>query len=256
MISQIISVLDAAVSEKLPAHKRHGLCEQVPTEKGLRPMSYQGGGQGVPVIDDSHGTVSYWRITQPIRQQSDETISSCNNGQKRTYTLRYVLFGDRTEEVCGRIFDALSGASSDAMGTLDNVETAIGALMVKIVPTAQEGDSVKAAAQELPKANLPLHRFMAYVDFQVEVIGEPHCFDDCGAPVTITLGTFCEQIQNSTWDKVAACLTDAQEDAAIAALCEGAQCGPMTLIISLEGVAEPSILVDTCEDNTVNISIG
>lgn len=111
MMDAVISLLDGAAATALPTQVRVGLVEQRTIEGRVRPIEYVGNGQGRSVIEDSKGSVSYWRLLSPWTQGAwaDKSISVCANAITRVYALRYVVYMDRKEELCAKIFDALGG---------------------------------------------------------------------------------------------------------------------------------------------------
>lgn len=254
MIQQIITVLDAAASGALTVHERVGLAEMREVNGRMRPTYYVGGTDARHIIEDSNGSVSYWRMTSPYRQTVADAsvLSVCGDALKRTYYLRYVVFLDRSDEVCSNLPGALGQVGSALMRASDPIDEALLLLSATVMPTSTEADTVRASGSEFPGGTVPIQKAMAWIDVQVEIQGEPACFDECD-PVTVTIGSFCEQVQTSTADRLLACMSDAQ----IATICGGAvTCGDVTILLTVEGQVEAPFVIDTCEDNTVNISVG
>lgn len=256
MIQQIITVLDAAASGALTVHERVGLAEMREVNGRMRPTYYVGGTDARHIVEDSKGSVSYWRMVSPYRQTNADAnvqkISACGDALKRTYYLRYVVFLDRSDEVCSNLPGALGQVGSALMRASDPIDEALLLLSATVMPTSTEADTVRASGSEFPGGTVPIQKAIAWIDVQVEIQGEPACFDECD-PVTVTIGSFCEQVQSSTADALEACMTDEQ----IAAICGSAQdCGDLNIQITVEGQAQAPFIIDTCVDYTVNVSVG
>jgi hypothetical protein len=103
MIGAIIHSLEDAIADRLPAHTRFGLVEQWNTDQGLRPIQYQGGGQGVVVLQDASLDLSYWRLRGPVEQRTGDNCDEVN----LLYPLRLVFLVDRTSDVCADVSGAL-----------------------------------------------------------------------------------------------------------------------------------------------------
>lgn len=180
MMDAVISLLDGAAATALPTQVRVGLVEQRTIEGRVRPIEYVGNGQGRSVIEDSKGSVSYWRLLSPWTQGAwaDKSISVCANAITRVYALRYVVYMDRKEELCAKIFDALGGAGTALMNASDAIETASDMMMVDVMPVASEPDTVRAFAQEYP-GDVPIDKAMAYIDVRLTMSGDADCFEEC-----------------------------------------------------------------------------
>lgn len=179
MIQQILSILDAAANGAMPIHERIGLAEMRSVDGKMRPTYYLGGTDAKQIVEDHNGSVSYWRMLGPIRQTTAESrmFLACA-GIKRTYPLRLVMFMDRSDQVCSNLASAVGSSSSAMIGS----DLAIGTELhanAEVFTTNIELDPVRTASQELPGATLPIQKAMAYVDVNVEIQGEPRCFDEC-----------------------------------------------------------------------------
>lgn len=197
--------------------QRYGLCEQMDGEI----VQYVGGGNAKKVNVDVDGTWSYFRLTGRIRKQRTEVFQGCD-GWKHTIPLRFVLATRRDGEPCdlsGRILSA----ERNMLLAWRRIKTSLSALDVSIISSETEPDTTRALKSEMPAASSPLELLFQYTDLNVDILSSSECLvDDC-TPMTPP---------------------------------SGEACGDVTVIISLEGVAQSPQVVDTCENNTINVTIG
>ena len=209
MISTIIEALDLAASEKLTVAARNGLAELV---SGVGPATYNGTDWN-PIANDNAGTFSYWRLNGQVREQADESTTSCGNVFTATMPLRYVAMVDRS--LCGTAEHARAAATA-MRGTDKAIRAALGANIVEIRSVSVNVDSAAVARSEgLPE--IEPNKALLSIDIQFVVTGRASCFDPCE-----DAGSFlCRVIEAQTWARIKACMTEAQIDAATDDLCDG-----------------------------------
>lgn len=255
MIQTIIEALDAAVALNLPVATRHGLAELQNTKGGTMPVVYNGDGSFKPIATDLNGTFSYWRINGAVKDRQADVPGFCTSGFTATFPLRIVTLIDRT--ICPDVVNAARAASTGARITHTALNQALGAAMVVVSSSGVDADVKKVYQAEFGGASFqmpPPTKALVAIDLVVEVTGRAECFDPCDNVVPF----LCALIQRQTWARIQGCLTDAQEAAAIAALCEGGEgCGEtLTVNITVNGVLEETLTgLDACADQTYDIDI-
>jgi hypothetical protein len=249
MIQTLISMLDAAIAQHLPTVKRHGLSELQPVDGGTQPVIYADNGSFIQIANDNSGTFSYWRMLSAERTTSVEIPGQACDAFVVTIPLRFVAMVDRT--LCPQVQDAARAGLWAAIDADDSIRSITRAISIDFNSTGVDADSRKVYQQEFGRQLENASKAWVAIDMSVVVTGNPECFDPCGAVGDF----FCAMIQRRTWAQVQACLTDAQEAAAIAALCDGGAC-PYDGEIIVNGVNEGTFgPFDPCEDNTININI-
>ena len=185
---------------------------------------------------------------RPTEGPRDRGRGQCDSGFEVTVPLRFVAMVDRS--TCPVVSDAFS-ASWAARDAVDAIRVTINAISISLSQTSIDTDTRRVYQQEYGRPLDNADKAFLAIDFSVVVVGNAACFDPCG-----DTGDFlCRMIQSRQWATIQACLTQAQEDAAIAALCEGGSC-LFDVLTVVNGVAEPLIEdVDPCVDNTININI-
>ena len=247
MIGTLISMLDAAIAVHLPTVKRHGLAELMPVDGGTQPVVYVDGGSFVQIANDNSGTFSYWRINGRESVASVDVQGLACGAFANTIPLRFVAMVDRT--ICPQVQDAARAALWSVIDADDSIRSVVKAISINFNSTGVEADTRRVYRQEFGKELEVADKAFVAIDLSVVVTGDPACFDPCN-----NVGDFfCAMIQKRTWAQVQACLTDAQEEAAIAALCSGGSC-PYDGIIQINGVQVGTFgPFDPCVDNTLNI---
>ena len=249
MIQTLISMLDAAIAQRLPTVKRHGLAELQPVDGGTQPVIYADNGSFVQIANDNSGTFSYWRMLSAERTTSVQITTQACDAFVVTIPLRFVAMVDRT--LCPQVQDAARAGLWAAIDADDSIRLVTRAISIDFNSTGVDADSRKVFQQEFGRQLENASKAWVAIDMSVVVTGNPECFDPCGAVGDF----FCAMFQKRTWAQVQACLTDAQEAAAIAALCDGGAC-PYDGVIIVNGVNEGTFgPFDPCEDNTININI-
>lgn len=176
MIGAIIHSLEDAIADRLPAHTRFGLVEQWNTDQGLRPIQYQGGGQGAVVLQDASLDLSYWRLRGPVEQRTGDNCDEVN----LLYPLRLVFLVDRTSDVCADVSGALGEIMLGIRLMERAVQTAIPGASASIVSMRAEGDTSRAVATEIPGIELPPQRALAFIDIALSITGDTDCLSNCG----------------------------------------------------------------------------
>lgn len=176
MIGAIIHSLEDAIADRLPAHTRFGLVEQWNTDQGLRPIQYQGGGQGSVVLQDASLDLSYWRLRGPVEQRTGDNCDEVN----LLYPLRLVFLVDRTSDVCADVSGALGEIMLGIRLMERAVQTAIPGASASIVSMRAEGDTSRAVAAEIPGIELPPQRALAFIDIALSITGDTDCLSNCG----------------------------------------------------------------------------
>ena len=222
MIQTLISMLDAAIAQHLPTVKRHGLAELQPVDGGTQPVVYADNGSFVQIASDNSGTFSYWRMLSAERTTSVEIPGQACDAFVVTIPLRFVAMVDRT--LCPQVQDAARAGLWAAIDADDSIRSVTRAISIDFNSTGVDADSRKVYQQEFGRPLENASKAWVAIDMSVVVTGNPECFDPCDAVGDF----FCAMIQKRTWAQVQACLTEAQEAAAIAALCDVGPCDPFT----------------------------
>lgn len=244
MISTIIEALDLAASENVTVAARNGLAELV---NGVGPATYNGT-DWTPIANDNAGTFSYWRLNGQVREQADESTTTCGNVFTATYPLRYVAMVDR--EACGGI-EAARAAATAIRATEKALRAALGANLVEFRSVSVNVDSSAVArSEQLPE--LEPNKSLLSIDVQLAVTGRASCFGPCE-----DAGTFlCRVIEAQTWARIKACMTEAQIEAATDDLCDGSGGCTVDVVVNVDGVEVETLTdLDPCEAQMVNINI-
>jgi hypothetical protein len=244
MIATIIEGLDLAASEVLTVAQRNGLAELVP-DAG---PAVHNGTDWTPIANDNAGTFSYWRINGQIREQAEQSTTTCANVFTATYPLRYVAMVDR--DGCGGVETARAAATA-IRGTERDLRTSLGANLVEVPSVSVNVDSAVVARQEgLPP--IEPGKALLSIDIQLAVTGRASCFDPCDNG-----GSFlCRIIEAQTWAKIKACMSEAQIDAATDDLCDGGTSCTVDVVVSVNGEEVETLPdLDPCEAQTININI-
>lgn len=213
MIQTLISMMDAAIAAHIPTVKRHGLAELMAIEGGgTQPVVYVDNGSFTQIANDNSGTFSYWRLGTE-KNRSTEVQGQCGDAFEVTIPLRFVAMVDRA--ICPSVQDAARSATWAATATDGAIKSVTNALIVDFASSSIEADTRKVYQQEFGRPLDEASKAFVAIDFSVIVTGNPECFDPCNA-----VGDFlCLLIQKKQWAQIQNCLTDAQEAAAITALC-------------------------------------
>ena len=218
MIRTVIQALDAAIATHIPTVVRHGIAELHPADGGTAPVAYASDGSFQQITSDSSGTFSYWRLNGQQKDQETEVVGQCDSGFEVTVPLRFVAMVDRS--TCPVVSDAAFSASWAARDAVDAIRVTINAISISLSQTSIDTDTRRVYQQEYGRPLDNADKAFLAIDVSVVVVGNAECFDPCG-----DTGDFlCRMIQSRQWATIQACLTQAQEDAAIAALCEGGPC--------------------------------
>lgn len=213
MIQTVIDALDAAIALNLPTVNRHGVAELMQVEGGMMPVVYADNGSFVPIANDNSGTFSYWRYNGKESDKGVDLAGSACGGYEVTMPLRFVAMVDRA--ICPNVQNAARAAAWGAMDTDSSIRSAINAVSVNFPSSAVDTDSRRVYQQEFGKGLENADKAWVAIDITVQVTGLAECFDPCERT-----GSFlCRLIQAKTWAQIQKCLTDAQEAAAIDALC-------------------------------------
>jgi len=244
MIATIIEGLDLAASETLTVAQRNGLAELV---ADVGPAVHNGT-DWTPIANDNAGTFSYWRINGQIREQAEQSTTTCANVFTATYPLRYVAMVDR--DGCGGVETARAAATA-IRGTERDLRTSLGANLVEVRSVSVNVDGAVVARQEgLPP--IEPGKALLSIDIQLAVTGRASCFDPCENG-----GSFlCRIIEAQTWAKIKACMSEAQINAATDDLCDGGTSCTVDVVVSVNGEEVETLPdLDPCEAQTININI-
>lgn len=223
MISRILDSIEAVIAGRFPEHTRFGLAQQWPTEQGVRPFQMVGGGQGVPILDDSNGNLSYWRITGKIEQrrteQCDEVVW--------VLPLRLAYLVDATSDTCDDIPAAMLEIMLQVSAMESAVQTAILGASVTMLSIGAEVGTIRAAAAESPGLIPPPQKAFCYLDMVLSVQGTEECLQIC---------------DGDPYDPCADCG-------------DGSDC-PYSGVVNIDGIQAATFgPFDPCENNTLNINI-
>lgn len=174
MIATIIDSIDGVVSGRFPTHTRFGLVEQWPTNDGVRPFKISAG-QGVPVLEDINGNLSYWRLTGKIQQSRTEQCDEVVWG----IPLRLAYLLDATSDQCASVPDAMLEVML-SIGAMERaVETDVPGSSVRVVSMGSEVGTIRAIAAEAPGIIPPPQKAFVYVDISLTVQGTTECLTQC-----------------------------------------------------------------------------
>lgn len=272
MIARILDSIEAVVSGRFPAHTRFGLAAQWPTDGGIRPFELVGGGQGRPILEDSNGNLSYWRITGKIEQRRTDQCDEVT----WILPLRLAYLIDATSDTC----DDVPAAMLDIMlqvGTMERaVQTAIQGASATFLSIGAEVGTIRAAAAESPGLIPPPQKAFCYLDMTLSVQGTEECLQICDTepydPCANCGDGPCEdatvEINGVEVATVASGGTSEIEvlqggspvgslvgDQWIIPECPGGGC-LFDLIVNVDGVqVETQNDVDPCVDNVLNVNI-
>ncbi len=247
MIQDIIDTLDAAIAENLPTAVRYGLAELQPVEGGTQPVVYAGDGSFTQIANDNAGSFSYWRYAGKETDKMVDIGGSACGGFEVTMPLRFVAMVDRA--ICPSVQNAARAASWAAIDTNDTILSTTKAILVNFSSTSVDTDSRRVYGQEFGTSLPSTTKAWVAIDINVVVTGQPECFDPCERT-----GTFlCRLIQSKTWAQIQQCLTDAQEAAAIAALCGGGPCPTECEVLA--AITDP-LTVAPCVEDDMAIAMG
>jgi len=218
MIQTLISMLDAAIAQHLPTVKRHGLAELQPVDGGTQPVIYADNGSFVQIANDNSGTFSYWRMLSAERTTSVQITTQACDAFVVTIPMRFVAMVDRT--LCPQVQDAARAGLWAAIDADDSIRLVTRAISIDFNSTGVDADSRKVYQQEFGRQLENASKAWVAIDMSVVVTGNPECFDPCSV-----VGDFlCALIAKQTWQRIKACMTDAQIEAATEDLCDAGPC--------------------------------
>lgn len=229
MLQAIIDGLDAAIAAKLSATVRHGLCELHKVQGGTMPVKHDGGGSFTPIASDTSGSFSYWRINGKLKEDATQLVGSCGDGFAAELPLRIVTLLDRA--TCPMVEDSARAAATDARIAISAIRSAIKAINVTLKATSIDAITESVYRAECGGAGFGMpgaDKAMVAIDLTVTVTARASCFDPCDSPGDFT----CRLIQSQQWARIRACLTESQEAAAVADLCDSCPCEPLALSIN------------------------
>lgn len=235
MTDTLITALDAIASQHLPTHTRHLLAEL----KGGLPAVHLANGDWQPIANDMAGTWSYWRhIGNP--QESANPIPGSQSAIRWSFSLRLVSLCEIEGTDAQKAIAAALSAAQDIRSNARTIARALDAYRVEVARMEVRVDDEAIAAAELNAAAIPSNRRLVAMDIGVNVTGEAGCLDPCCPPAAITKGTPCEIIASAQVATILGCLTDEQEAAIIAELCDGPGGPCPTLCELIEAEEDPT----------------
>ena len=209
-VQSIISLLDIAASDSLPAAKAYGLCELRKGSQGFVPVVSDGDGGTVVATD---APFRYWRLRGRITEKRNDETAICGDVFETTIPLRLVVMAERS--ACENAWDHARAAATSMRLASTQVRAALNAMRVDIDGTSIETDSSAVYRSEFGGTGFGdtyPSLVMVSVDLTVTVLGRAGCLGPCD-PVDVT----CRVIAAASNAKVSECLGSER----INEICEG-----------------------------------
>ena len=184
MIDRLVLVLDAATAG-LTVARREGMCELVERDGVTLPCRYVGGKDLKPVVTDTAGTLTYWRLTGPIVSTPGSGAGSIPE-QRVTVSLRMVALCQR-EAMCPDPTSVLAGVQNNVQENTLAVRKALGLNGASVDSVSVDVDSARVWAQEVKGSGLrlPTDRMMVAMDVRLTLRSRPGCLPSCVEPVVV-----------------------------------------------------------------------